>query len=222
MRAIAAGVIACGLTLTAGPGAAWAAPDGGTYTAPENAVEMWVDVEYARDAKPRGLTAVIDGADAPLTDSPSGSTLVMPVQGGESYDVALTADTNADVLLAITFAHANGTILSEMDYDVTVGPDGQTSGQDDGDDGSHGQDAKPEDDGSTPLTDGDAGDKPTQDGTSQSAPQEDVQQSDAAKDKTTMASTGARIAGMAAAVILLAAIGSILALIRRAHKRGDR
>lgn len=92
-----------------------------SYAIPRNTAQVWVDVESA-DAADAAVTGEFAGTPLEFRTSVSGVTAVL--DGDVTDDRAtltLQAERKLDALVAVTFADANGVILTEYASDSTIG-----------------------------------------------------------------------------------------------------
>ncbi len=92
-----------------------------SYAIPQNTAQVWVDVESA-DAADATVTGEFAGTPLEFRSSISGVTAVLD---GNATDgpatLTLQAERKLDALVAVTFADANGVILTEYASDSTIG-----------------------------------------------------------------------------------------------------
>lgn len=92
-----------------------------SYAIPRNTAQVWVDVESA-DAADATVTGEFAGTPLEFRSSISGVTAVLD---GNATDgpatLTLQAERKLDALVAVTFADANGVILTEYASDSTIG-----------------------------------------------------------------------------------------------------
>ena len=92
-----------------------------SYAVPATTAQIWVDVESA-DAADAAVTGDFAGAPLDFQASASGVTAVLDesVTDGPAA-LTLQAERKLDALVAVTFADANGVILTEYASDSTIG-----------------------------------------------------------------------------------------------------
>lgn len=92
-----------------------------SYAIPRNTAQVWVDVESAAAAD-AAVTGEFAGTPLEFRASVSGVTAVLD---GDATDgpatLTLQAERKLDALVAVTFADANGVILTEYASDSTIG-----------------------------------------------------------------------------------------------------
>lgn len=176
------------------------AKETGEIVAPDNATQVWVDVEYVADDVT--IQGTWNEESLGFQSSPSGMTAIAKATAGTEYTLALSASEQIETAyVAVTFADANNVILQQSasttaidKQETPVIPENPTTPNDPDDDGGSGN------------------------GVGQS---DSTGSTDAGGDETgvfNLSKTGSQIVAVIAVAVLLCAIGSTLMVLRNRRR----
>lgn len=97
------------------------AQDPEAYAIPQEATQMWIDVESSSVAE-AGVQGTLSGQDVEFAQSPSGLTSVISTSKlhGSSVALSLEADRKLSALATVTFADKNDVIVAEYASPVNI------------------------------------------------------------------------------------------------------